>query len=241
MTEPTPASIQATQPRSAPPLKRPGFWARYGVASLIVSLGLGAIATASIGWVVIHGVSTRDAPTKAEEVVARALRHLAVPAAERRRTNPIPAGAEVLAEGRAHWADHCATCHGNDGRGNTDMGRNLYPRAPDMTHPKTQRLSDGELFSIIKNGVRLTGMPAWGTPGSEGDAQTWKLVHFIRHLPEITPEELELMGSMNPVSPMRSNQEQEEDAFLAGEEAPDPSASHQLHNAHPRASRKKQP
>lgn len=211
------------------------------MASIVVLSGLGVIATASIGWVVVHGVSARDAPTAAEEAVARALRHLAVPAAERRRTNPIPPGAEVLAEGRAHWADHCAMCHGNDGRGHTDMGRNLYPKAPDMTHSKTQRLSDGELFSIIKNGVRLTGMPAWGTPGSEGDAQTWKLVHFIRHLPEITLDEVELMESMNPVSPMRSNQEQEEEAFLAGSQAPGPSAPPPQHTAHPGTPRKKQP
>src|SRR5467141_1262563 len=57
---------------------------------------------------------------------------------------------------------HCATCHGNDGRRQTDIGRNMYPKAPDMRRARTQDLTDCELFSIIKNGIRLTGMSAWG-------------------------------------------------------------------------------
>ncbi len=43
------------------------------------------------------------------------------------------------------------------------MGRNMYPPAPDMRLAETQQMTDGELFYIIQNGVRLTGMPAWGS------------------------------------------------------------------------------
>lgn len=225
---------QEQAPNPAFSTSRPGFLARYAVPCLIVLLGLGALVLAGVGWIVVHGVSARDAPTAAEEVMARALRHLAVPAGERRRPNPVPPGPEVLAEGRAHWADHCATCHGNDGRGDTEMGRNMYPKAPDMTLDKTQHLTDGELFAIIKNGVRLTGMPAWGSPGSEGDAQTWKLVHFVRHLREITPKELDQMKAMNPVSPMGQETEQEEEAFLSGDEDPGPSTSTPHHPSQPK-------
>ena len=116
----------------------------------------------------------------------------------------------------AHWADHCAGCHGNDGSGQTDIGRNLYPKTPDMRQPRTQNLTDGELFSIIKNGVRLTGMPAWGDAGGRDDAANWKLVHFIRHLPKITPAELQQMKAMNPMSPSEMKEEQQEDEFLKG-------------------------
>lgn len=119
----------------------------------------------------------------------------------------------------AHWADHCAQCHGNDGRGQTPMGRNLYPKAPDMTLPATQRLSDGELFAIIKNGVRLSGMPAWGDDSPSSDLQTWNLVHFIRHLPKLTAPELDRMKGMNPVSPGQVQQAAEEEAFLNPEPA----------------------
>ena len=134
----------------------------------------------------------------------------------RRRRNPVPLTDGVLAEARAHWADHCATCHANNGSGQTDIGRNLYPKAPDMRRRRTQDLTDGELFSIIKNGIRLTGMPAWGDPAGHDDDDNWKLVHFIRHLPKVTPQELEEMKSMNPVNAMEMKEEQQEKKFLEG-------------------------
>jgi mono/diheme cytochrome c family protein len=146
--------------------------------------------------------------------MARTLRHFAVPASLRSRKNPLPMTAAALKEGREHFADHCAQCHGNDGRGQTEMGRNLYPRAPDMTLAETQQLSDGELFAIIRNGVRLTGMPAWSGEHSEDD--DWKLVLFVRHMPQMTKEEAESMRSLNPVSPADLREENEEREFLNG-------------------------
>jgi len=145
-------------------------------------------------------------------MVARTMRHFAVPAAARSMPNPVPLTPAVLAEGRAHFADHCAGCHANDGGGATEMGQNLYPKPPDMRKEVTQRLSDGEIFFIIKAGVRLTGMPAWGDAAGRDDQETWKLVHFIRHLPAITPQELEEMKRLNPVS----HEEAEEKEFLEG-------------------------
>lgn len=189
---------------------------------IALSACLGGIAAL---WIIAHGVSARDQPTAIEESLARAIRHLAIPLRQRQITNPLPMTPEALAEGRMHWADHCATCHGNDGRGQTEIGRNLYPKAPDMTLGKTQKLTDGEMLAIIKNGIRLTGMPAWGDPASQDDTQNWKLIHFIRHLPKVTPEELDQMKSMNPVSPMGRKEEQQEDDFLNGSEASAPPSS----------------
>jgi mono/diheme cytochrome c family protein len=128
--------------------------------------------------------------------------------------NPVPASAEALADGMAHYADHCATCHANDGSGDTEMGRGLFPRAPDMRMPATQRLSDGELFYIIENGVRFTGMPAWSTGTKAGEESTWRLVHFLRHLSRLTPAELESMKARNPRSPEEIRLEIEEERFL---------------------------
>ena len=135
-------------------------------------------------------------------------------------TSPLTPTPELLAEGRAHFADHCASCHGNDGRGQTQIGRNLYPRAPDMQLPDIQSLSDGELFYVIHNGIRFTGMPAWGDGTPEDDLDSWKLVHFIRHLPDITPAELEEMKAMNPLTRAELGEEEEERRFLEGADAP---------------------
>jgi mono/diheme cytochrome c family protein len=160
-----------------------------------------------------------------EAVVARRLRSWAIPEHLRDARNPVEPTADVLGRARAHFADHCASCHGNDGRGRTELGQGLYPRAPDMTVADTQSLSDGELFAIIENGVRLTGMPAWGQPGPEDDRETWELVHLIRRLTQLTADELAEMESLNP----RSRKDfEEEDAirrFLAGEDAEPPAGS----------------
>lgn len=187
---------------------------------LVIALAAGAVVAgaAALYTVIEHGVGARDEPTVAEAFVARRLRHLAIPRAARDAENPVAPGPEVLARARAHFADHCASCHGNDGRGRTQMGQGLYPKAPDMTRPETQSLSDGEILAIIENGVRLTGMPAWGDAGAHDLTESWELVHFIRHLPKITPEELAEMESLNPKSRREFEEEEQIRKFLAGED-----------------------
>jgi len=187
---------------------------RRVVAIVIVVIVIAGIA--AVASLLVHGVSARNEPTRAEAMVARTMRHLAVPSKLRSMKNPIAMTPAALQEAREHFADHCAQCHGNDGRGQTEMGRSLYPRAPDMTSGETQELTDGELFAIIRNGVRLTGMPGWG--GEHTEADDWKLVLFIRHLPHMTKEEAESMKALNPVSPMEMREEKEERDFLSGGE-----------------------
>jgi mono/diheme cytochrome c family protein len=181
---------------------------------------LSAIVVALLGGGVFvmgaRGFSARDRPSVLEQWMARRARDMAAPADARDRTNPVPNSPEVLAEARAHWADHCAGCHANNGSGDTEMGKRMYPPAPDMRQPETQQMTDGELFFSIQNGIRMTGMPAWG--GSSHDEQdSWKLVRFIRHLPQVTAEEERAMQGLNPKSPDELQEEQEEREFLNGE------------------------
>ncbi len=180
---------------------------------LLVALIAGA---AAFGYAKYTGLSARATPGALETAVARRLRAAAVPAAYRDRPNPVPRTAETVRLGLAHFADHCATCHANDGSGATAMGRNLFPPAPDMRLAATQDLSDGELFYIIEEGVRFTGMPAWSSGTPEGEELGWQLVHFIRRLPQLTGEEIELMESMNPKPPDQIRQEIEAERFLQG-------------------------
>jgi mono/diheme cytochrome c family protein len=160
----------------------------------------------------------RGVPSRTEVVVARSLRSWAVPRAARGRNNPFQSSPELLHESARHFADHCASCHGNDGSGDTEIGRNLFPRAPDMRLEPTQRLSDGELYYIIHNGIRWTGMPAWGDPDS--DLDSWKLVLFIRHLPQLRSDELRDMERFNPRSVVDQEEEKEEEDFLNGDSSP---------------------
>ncbi len=191
--------------------------------ALLVGVGASALVLTKLA---VKGLSARDEPSRLEELAARSFRRLATPNAVRTLRNPVPLSEETLAAGRGHFADHCATCHGNDGSGQTEIGRGLYPKAPDMRLTATQSLTDGELFSIIRNGIRLTGMPAWGSGTAEDDLGTWQLVHFIRHMPKLSSTELEDMRRLNPRSPAEIEREREVEKFLAGGATPAPPHSH---------------
>jgi mono/diheme cytochrome c family protein len=189
-------------------------------AGLIVILLLGAGLWFS--GMAPHCCGARQTPSRMEAALAHRLRTLSWPSDARQRRNPLAASPELLQESARHFADHCASCHGNDGSGNTEIGRNLYPQAPDMRLAATQELSDGELYYIIHNGVRWTGMPAWGEPGNNNDQDSWKLVLFIRHLPEMTAAETRGMERFNPRSDAEREEEKEEQEFLNGSPAASP-------------------
>ena len=203
---------------------------RGNILLLLIVLALG-IATALAASVLRGGVGARATPTALEVFIARNLRHLAIPADARAMKNPVADSPEVQREARLHFADHCAICHGNDGSGDTAIGHGLYPKPPDLRQARTQQLSDGEICWIIQNGVRLTGMPAFGGSGEHsGSEDSWKLVRFIRHLPKLTEQERLEMEQYNPKGPEDREEEKQEDEFLNGAPAPQPSAAEPHHH-----------
>ena len=199
---------------------RPAF--KGALAALIIVAAVGFAGT--IAFVKTTGLRARATPGPLETAVARRLRTLAVPGSYARLPNPLPMNNESIRDGMAHFADHCAQCHANDGSG-AEMGKAMFPPAPDLRASATQSLSDGELFYIIEQGVRFTGMPAFGTGTVEGEESSWHLVNFIRHLPTLTAEERDEMAAMNPRPPAEIRQEIEEERFLAGEEPSAPAAA----------------
>ena len=194
---------------------------KYLLWALVIAGFVGGVA-----YFVSRGFSAREEPSAAEAFIARRLRRLAIPRADRNAANPVPASPAVLMEAMEHFADHCAFCHANDGSGNTSIGKGLYPKPPDMRQSDTQTLSDGELFYIIQNGVRFTGMPAFGTADGSHDEDSWKLVRFIRHLRQITNEEVERMKEMNPKSPADLEEEENIKKFLEGDDSLPPNERH---------------
>jgi mono/diheme cytochrome c family protein len=195
--------------------------------TILVVLAVAGLAAAAYS-LAGRGVSARVEPSMPERLVASAAKYLATPRDVRTRPNPVEVSDAVFNEGLEHFADHCATCHANDGSGDTAIGRNVYPRVPDMRTARTQNLSDGELFSIIENGIRLTGMPAWGNGTPESEKASWVLVHFIRRLPKLTPQDLDRMKALNPRTPAEFRAEE---AARAGKEAP-PAPPHTHTHAH---------
>jgi mono/diheme cytochrome c family protein len=170
------------------------------VAALVLSRGM--------------GFTSRISPWRFESVASHAARRWATPPALVAAANPTKTGPDVIREAMAHWADHCAICHGNDGRGKTPIGRSMYPPAPDMHAAATQEMTDGELFYVIEHGIPLTGMPAWSNGTPDGEQSSWELVRFIRHLPQLTDAEIAEMETMNPKSPGDAEREKKIEDFL---------------------------
>lgn len=163
-----------------------------------------------------RGFTSRRSPFPLEETVARTARRFLVPSEMRNAVNSVADTPEAVRAGLEHFADHCATCHANDGSGDISLGRSLFPHAPDMRTGPTQAMSDGELFYVIEQGIPLTGMPAWGTGTPEGERSSWELVHFIRQLPDLTNEDIEEMEQLNPRSPAEEQRDRDINDFLSG-------------------------
>lgn len=192
---------------------RPILWFALGAITFPVVLCLAGFLYMKTS---ANGFSARAKPMGVEKFAAVQARLMALPPGARSKQNPVPNSSEVIAEGKAHWADHCATCHANNGSGKTEFGQSMYPPSPDMRKQETQNLTDGELFYMIENGIRLSGMPAWSTGTPEGQTASWKLVHFIRHLPVLSPEEISAMEKLNPKTPDEFEEEKQEEQFLKG-------------------------
>jgi mono/diheme cytochrome c family protein len=195
------------------------------VIALLVAIGCVLYANRMMH----RGFSTRVPPGSVESSLATTMRDMAIPSRYKTMKNPVAVTPEVIHEGMAHWADHCATCHANNGSGDTMYGNTMYPRPPDMRKKDTQEVSDGELYYTIKNGIRLSGMPAFGDPGDD-DLDSWKLVAFIRRLPSLPDQEEMEMERLNPKGPEEMQEQMEEDQFLNGGKASAP--PHMSHMNH---------
>jgi len=146
-------------------------------ASIIALLFLGSGI-----FVSQFNLSTIPEPGQRETYLATKAKHFLVRRGSRTGIPPAPPDLQVsVAEGDKLFGTECGACHGLSGNKATDAGRWMYPRAADLTSSEVQGYSDRELFWIVKNGIRLSGMPAFARV--ESDEHIWDLVRFVRTLP----------------------------------------------------------
>ena len=134
----------------------------------------------------LGGCTANKSPSTVETTLANMAKDVVIPIEAEKKGNPSSASEDGLHAGRRIYLESCAICHGTDGHGRTELGRSMYPPAMDLTSPHVQHWNDAELFWIIQNGVRLTGMPSWKSSINEQD--TWELVNLIHNLPRVAPE-----------------------------------------------------
>jgi mono/diheme cytochrome c family protein len=90
-----------------------------------------------------------------------------------------------IASGAGLYAEMCSGCHLAPGMERTEISRGLYPRAPELR--RGVDLTPVEEFWVVKHGIKMTGMPAWGVTHS--DKLLWDIVAFLQKLPELTPDQ----------------------------------------------------
>ncbi len=132
------------------------------------------------------GCTANKKPSTVEAALANMSKDVVIPIEAEKLKDRLPASGPVVKQGQHLYLQSCALCHGTDGHGRTNLGRAMYSPAMDLTSPHVQHWNDAELFWIIQNGVRLTGMPSWKSSLSETD--TWKLTRFIHDLPELNAQ-----------------------------------------------------
>src|SRR5262249_52306636 len=110
-------------------------------------------------------------------------------------SNPMHNDASAISSGLDHYKENCVVCHSAPGMDYSEIGKGMNPKPTRLDSRGTQHMTDGQLFWVIKTGIRMTGMPAFG-PTHEDD-EIWKIVSFIRHLPNLTPEEKAVLKKTN--------------------------------------------
>ena len=104
-----------------------------------------------------------------------------------RRDNPFKDAASALPSGMKHYQANCVICHGAPEVPGAELSLGLNPPVPPLYTKDTQSSTDGQLFWVIRNGIRMTGMPAFQQ--TRTDNEIWQIVAFVRHLPALTDQE----------------------------------------------------
>ena len=167
-----------------------------GVVLGVLLLGLAAAAFVATG---AYNVSANVPPSAFERRVASLALDKSIARRAPKMANPLASSPGAVPAGMEHYKEMCVFCHGAPGVDASEAGEGLNPPAPDLTLAKIQKRSDGELFWIVQNGIRLTGMPAFGP--THKDEEIWKMVAFLRHLPELTPEEEKALRAGDAAEP----------------------------------------
>ena len=154
---------------------------------VVFGILLVAAGAAAIVYTGSFNTSAEVPPGKMETRLATLALNKSVERRAPNKKNPLPSTPENLRGGLAHFRENCVVCHGAPGVDPGEIGQGLNPGAPDLTLPRVQERTDGQLYWLVDEGIRMSGMPAFGP--THGENELWQIVAFLRHLPEITEQE----------------------------------------------------
>jgi mono/diheme cytochrome c family protein len=162
------------------------------IGRLLLLPALGVLCAGIVLAAGLVDFSASTPPGRLEERLATFALNRSIERHASKGTNPLARSPAAVAAGLALFRTHCVACHGAPGVDPTEGGASLNPPAPGLTLARVQARSDGELQWIVSNGIRMTGMPAFGA--SRSDEDVWQLVAALRRLPKLSPEERHMLA-----------------------------------------------
>lgn len=161
------------------------------VVTLLIAGGMAAVGIHSGG--LLNFAGDEPHPSVMERLIAVARERFIAQRAQQLEVPDLLAP-ELVDSGAAHYVPMCAGCHLGPGTEDTEIRRGLYPRPPNLAQPEDhaghshgdREAAARRQFWIIKHGIKMTAMPAWGA--THDDREIWGLVAFVQKLPEMTPE-----------------------------------------------------
>lgn len=159
--------------------------------TIVMVIGFVVVWVAVFTWSGIYNVAATDPHWEITIWFLEKVRERSV-SVHSRGISPPPLENQKLVEiGFRHYHEMCVLCHGAPGRPKNEFAKGLNPKPPDLTSEGVGRLRSGELYWIVKNGIKMTGMPAFGVTHNED--KLWAMVAFVKGLPDLKPEEYEAM------------------------------------------------
>jgi mono/diheme cytochrome c family protein len=157
---------------------------------------LGAICFIVVGvalsvWFGIYNVAATEPHWKITVWYLEKVRERSISVHSRGVTPPSLKDQKLIEIGFRHYHEMCQLCHGGPGVYPEDFAKGLNPKPPDLISEGIRRLSSAELYWIVKNGIKMTGMPAFGVTHNE--EELWAMVAFVNRLPYLKPWEYEEM------------------------------------------------
>jgi mono/diheme cytochrome c family protein len=186
---------------------------------LIVTLAAGALLIAVVAAALVHMGSFDVAADKPHSQPVFWLmntvreRSVAIRAADITVPGDL-ADAKRIASGAAQYDEMCSLCHLAPGMKRTEISRGLYPRAPELR--RKSELTAAEQFWVVKHGLKMTGMPAWGV--THDDELLWDVVAFLRKLPELTADQYQALMKSAPKTHDEMMQEMNMDGHGHGDQ-----------------------
>ena len=164
---------------------------------LVIVVGV-VVALIGGGWLFVHsGAFDIAADTPHSQPVYWLMQKVREYSIAARATDPVPGDLtdeKRIASGAGQYAEMCASCHLAPGMKRTEISRGLYPRAPELR--RGSALTPAEEFWVMKHGIKMTGMPAWGA--THDDEILWDVVAFLRKFPELTAEQYQTLVNSAP-------------------------------------------